>query len=604
MATQKVTPIHDPRMHTMKAEEFRPNMPLVQLRESDLNPRKHYNQYKLEELAESIRTRGIITPLLARPVKGGMHEIAAGHRRFRAAQLAGLQWAPVRIMDLDDDAFLEVVSIENLQREDIHPLEEGDGFRELLKRNGYDVATLADKIGKPQPYVRGRLELADLVPVVRESFLQDAITIGHARLISRLDPAKQEDALRSCFQTWGDRTLIPVKDFRRQLLHNQGADLSKAPFSLDDVTLKRDAGACATCPKCTGVQRSLLADDTGEQTCLDRGCYDRKVQAHVAALTASGFVQISHAHKPPQGAIGFNDYVEAVPPTDEIEDIKAQIESVSEDLNVSLTPQEIMKLDSELKQLYAELKELESQTGECPHMEKGVYVDGVHQLGNTLNICRNADCPVHGKDLSNALDIQQRQAKADKGHDKWEIERQQKEAERKLNAKARKRAWEALLSAMGPTPKVDRFFLQVVAQGLYHRFNEDFCKAFGIEWEKGDQEREKGRAWTETATDSQLIRAILAAAFWEPGLQEYFDPNYSGKEIWRSFCTGLAKFGTSFEKIEKQVKAEMAEQSKVKSTKKSTAKPAAKKKASKPTASKSSKMAAAGDDDDYEEGEE
>lgn len=600
MATQEVTALPNPPKFNMKAEEFRPNMPLAKLRESDLNPRKHYNQHKLEELAESIRTRGVITPLLARPVKGGMHEIAAGHRRFRAAQLAGLQWAPVRIMDLDDDAFLEVVSIENLQREDIHPLEEGDGFRELLKRNGYDVHVLADKIGKSEAYVRGRLELCDLIPVVRQSFLDDNITIGHARLISRLNPDKQEEALQQCFEDrWynGNRSepeLVSLREFRHWLKGTAGADLSKAPFTLDDIVAA--IGPCTACPKCTGVQRSLLADDTSEQLCLDRPCYDKKVQSHIQGVIADGYVQITHTGKKQDGVLSFDDYVEAEAPIEQIDEVKGQIEYLENDPDERAQP----GAEKELANLRQELAELEADNGQCPHMENAVHIDG-RNLGQTIAICRNPECPKHGKDLQNGLEVSRSKSHSGSSSDEWKKQQAKAEEKRKIHAKARKRAWEALLSAMGPSPKVDRFFLQAVAHGLYHRFNEDFCKAFGIDWKKGDSAREKGKAWTETATDAQLIRAILAAAFWEPGLQEYFNVEYSGKDIWQMFCTGLAKYGTSFEKIEKQVKAEIAEQAKAKA-----AKPA-KKKADTPTTpkpAKSSKMAAAGDGDEDGEGEE
>lgn len=582
------------------AERFE-MLPLSQLRESPLNPRKRFNPHRLEELAASIAERGVITPLIVREIHGTrigsngkpLYEIAAGHRRFRAAMSRGLQPLPCRILDLTDAQFLEIVSIENLQREDIHPLEEADGFRELLKRNGYDVAVLADKIGKTEAYVRGRLALCDLIPVVRESFLQDNITIGHARLISRLDPDRQEDALRLCFENRyiggkAEPQLISVAEFRAELKSSQGADLSQAPFLLDSEI--GGIGPCTACPKCTGVQRSLLADDTGEQTCLDRPCYDRKVQAHIKALTASGFVQISHTGKPPEGALGYNDYVEAMPPTDQIEGIKADIEFLKSDEDERSQP----GAKEELEHLKKELAELEADTGECPHVENAVYVDGRTQTGKTIKICRNPSCPVHGSDLDHGHQVARSQAKAATDIDQWQIERQKHEAERKIKAKARKRAWEALLSAMGPTPKIDRFILQAIAHGFYHRFNEDFCRAFGIDWQKGDLARHKGKAWTETATDSQLIRAIVAAAFWEPGLQEFFDAQHTNRDIWQMFCEGLKRHGTSYEQIEKQVRAELAADEKKKR------RPKADKPAPTKQAAKSNKMAAAGDDEDEE----
>jgi ParB/RepB/Spo0J family partition protein len=611
MATQKVTPIHDPRMHTMKAEEFRPNMPLVQLRESDLNPRKHYNQYKLEELAESIRTRGIITPLLARPVKGGMHEIAAGHRRFRAAQLAGLQWAPVRIMDLDDDAFLEVVSIENLQREDIHPLEEGDGFRELLKRNGYDVATLADKIGKPQPYVRGRLELADLVPVVRESFLQDAITIGHARLISRLDPAKQEDALRSCFQTWGDRTLIPVKDFRRQLLHNQGADLSKAPFSLDDVTLKRDAGACTTCPKCTGVQRSLLADDTGEQTCMDRGCYSQKINAFVQRQTASGLIAISTRYpgqEIPNGVASRAEYVEVEP--EESEYLEEEIASLEEELRSDELDTDREATVKQLAQTKKTLDEIKAQPWQCEYAEKAVIVHTIgDEMGAEKLICRNNSCPIHGQELKRSTKINDHSGSGTIERsftDIWQEKR--KNLEDKIKIEARREVTRQVYENCPRKP--DLASLNAIAERMRERIGHDITAELITHVLKIEAPKSKYVTGVDTYAP---LKKLLADAFEDQGALWRLivlmtittaPSGFGGNDELKALAIA---YGVNEKAITKQIGDPLIEKFnklKANAKKKADTQPAAKKKASKPEPAKSSKMAAAGDDDDYEEGEE
>jgi ParB/RepB/Spo0J family partition protein len=619
MATQKVTPIHDPRMHPMKAEEFRPNMPLVQLRESDLNPRKHYNQHKLEELAESIRTRGIITPLLARPVKGGMHEIAAGHRRFRAAKLAGLQWAPVRIMDLDDDAFLEVVSIENLQREDIHPLEEGDGYRELLRtgryananKDGYDVATLADKIGKTEGYVRGRLELADLVPVVRESFLRDAITIGHARLISRLDPEKQEDALRSCFQTWGNRTLIPVKDFRRQLLHNQGADLSKAPFSLDDVTLKRDAGACTTCPKCTGVQRSLLADDTGEQTCMDRGCYSQKVNAFVQRQTASGLIAISTRYpgqEIPNGVASRAEYVEVEPP--ETEHLDEEIASLEAELRSDqLDTQDRKQTEKQLKDTRKELAQIQAEQWECTHTEKAIVVHSFENdpIGQEKLICRNAQCQIHGPDLRSTSARGSSGGTIERSFTEiWQEKR--KNLDDKIKIEARREVTRQVYENCPRKP--DLASLNAIAERMRERIGHDITAELITHVLKIEAPKSKYGTGVDTYAP---LKKLLADAFEDQGALWRLivlmtittaPSGFGGNDELKALAIA---YGVNEKAITKQIGDPLIEKFnklKANAKKKADTQPAAKKKASKPEPAKSSKMAAAGDDDDYEEGEE
>lgn len=169
---------------------------LADLRESPHNPRKHFDPAKLGELAESIRKSGILTPLLVRPLaQDGVFEIAAGHRRFRAAQLAGVDEVPCVVRELDETTFLEVITIENLQREDVHPLEEADGFRSLITELRYDVATIADRVGRSHAYVYDRLRLLSLVDEARTLFFDGKITTGHAILLARIAPDDQRRAI-------------------------------------------------------------------------------------------------------------------------------------------------------------------------------------------------------------------------------------------------------------------------------------------------------------------------------------------------------------------------------------------------------------------------
>ena len=125
------------------------NVPLAELVESSTNPRKTFDDERLEELAESIRSKGVLSPLLARKVNGHF-EIVSGARRYRAAQRAGLREVPVRIVAPNDEEALETQIIENIQRADVHPFEEAQGFRALLEREGagYTVEKIAARTGK------------------------------------------------------------------------------------------------------------------------------------------------------------------------------------------------------------------------------------------------------------------------------------------------------------------------------------------------------------------------------------------------------------------------------------------------------------------------
>jgi ParB family chromosome partitioning protein len=187
-------------MTTEIQSEYR-NLSLASHTESALNPPRSFDEAALNELAESIKTQGVLAPLVVRPV--GQHfEIVAGARRYRAAHLAGLETAPVRIVELTDAQALETSIVENFQRRDVHPLEEASGFAALLRLEEpkYSVEQIAAKCAKSASYVLTRVRLTELVPAVTEAFLKDEIGTGHALLLAKLQSAQEEEALTACYQ--------------------------------------------------------------------------------------------------------------------------------------------------------------------------------------------------------------------------------------------------------------------------------------------------------------------------------------------------------------------------------------------------------------------
>ena len=203
---------------------------------SPLNPRKHFDKAKLEELAASIRVKGIIEPLVGRliPGRGGEDriEIVAGERRYRAAKIAELELIPIIIRELTDLEVLELMAIENGQRDDLHPLEEADGFLALMKLDpAYTPKAIAAKIGKSERYVQQRLQLGRLQPEVKTSFLEDHLTAGHADLMTRLGADDQRAALKACFHNlFGEdkeRGCISVRKLNEWITHNVRMRLSK-----------------------------------------------------------------------------------------------------------------------------------------------------------------------------------------------------------------------------------------------------------------------------------------------------------------------------------------------------------------------------------------
>ena len=155
-------------------------------------PRKHFDEATLSELADSIREYGVIEPLIVRPVDKDTYELVAGERRFRAGVQAGLHSIPAVVRVLDDRQSLEVALVENLQREDIRPLECAQAYRRLIDEFGLTQEEVAERVGKKRPTITNTLRLLNLPPKILESLDKDEITEGHARaLLSVLDPDAQ-----------------------------------------------------------------------------------------------------------------------------------------------------------------------------------------------------------------------------------------------------------------------------------------------------------------------------------------------------------------------------------------------------------------------------
>jgi len=291
----------------INATEYR-NVSLSLLNVSRTNPRRTFEDAALKELAESIKTQGVLSPLLVRPLTENGFEIVFGERRYRAAQLAGQDTVPVRIRQMSDAEALEAQLVENLIRAEIHPMEEAQGFRALLalEEPKYSIEQIAAKVGKSPMFVASRLKLTDLVPAAVEAFYADEIGVGHALLLAKLPADQQEQALSACFKEVFNgsqrpaRILLPVRNLQFWIDANILLVLKDAPFNKRDAQLVPSAGSCADCPKRTGHNKLLFGDDLGKQgdRCTDPTCYQAKVQAHVAATVAARpqLVQISTAY--------------------------------------------------------------------------------------------------------------------------------------------------------------------------------------------------------------------------------------------------------------------------------------------------------------------
>ena len=164
------------------AEHEDQKLPIAQVKPNPNQPRTHFDESALAELAESIRENGVLQPLLVRK-KGRNYEIIAGERRYQASKLAGLDEVPVIIKDVDDQKMMELALIENLQRSDLNPIEEAKGYQQLIKKSKMTQEALAKAVSKSRSSITNSLRLLDLPEEVQQFLFEGKMTAGHARAI-------------------------------------------------------------------------------------------------------------------------------------------------------------------------------------------------------------------------------------------------------------------------------------------------------------------------------------------------------------------------------------------------------------------------------------
>ena len=170
------------------------SLPLQKVEPNPRQPRRVFDEEELQSLADSIAEHGIVQPLAVRDEGNGYYMIIAGERRWRAARLAGLQEVPVVVLDADDRTVMELALVENLQRQDLNPMEEAEGYRVLMEEYGLTQEQTADRVGKSRSAVANALRLLALPDEVRELVENGALSAGHARAILSLPSEKLQRA--------------------------------------------------------------------------------------------------------------------------------------------------------------------------------------------------------------------------------------------------------------------------------------------------------------------------------------------------------------------------------------------------------------------------
>lgn len=164
-------------------------LPLDEIRPGKFQPREHFDEKALMELTESIRRNGVVQPILVRQAADGKYEIIAGERRWRAAGMAGQRSIPVILRSFDDKKTMEIALVENVQREDLNPLEEAAGYLRLLREYDYTQEELASTVNKSRSHIANLLRLLDLPAEIRQFLMEDKLTMGHARALSGVPDA-------------------------------------------------------------------------------------------------------------------------------------------------------------------------------------------------------------------------------------------------------------------------------------------------------------------------------------------------------------------------------------------------------------------------------
>ncbi len=255
------------------------NIKITELKESKINPRgREFSGPEFDDLVASIKEKGVLVPIIVRQTSKSDHsaayEIVAGARRFRAAKIAGLEEIPATIQQLTDFEAREVQIIENLHREGIHPLEEGEAYRKLIEESKYEIKSVAAKVGKSETYVRQRLFLTNLIEKVAGYYRAGKVNDGQAVVIARLSPGNQEIVMKEISdRSWRLNSLKDLENFIKEKIYSP---MEFQPW-LKTPELKLVVGKCIEC-------QPMNADLFGEakpDKCNNLKCWMRKMSVYI-----------------------------------------------------------------------------------------------------------------------------------------------------------------------------------------------------------------------------------------------------------------------------------------------------------------------------------
>ena len=251
---------------------------------SPTNPRKTYSIPELEDLARSIRDHGLINPITVRPVYNDVHpnirswyEVVAGNRRFKAAQIADMEFVPCIVRELSDDQVLDIQIDENLHRQDVPPLEEADAFKSLLDAKRISINELSARLNKSAAYIYRRIKLTNLSDKYRPHLQSGALPVTTAEIFASYPQEAQDVIYKNVCYTEGERVIFyDSRNVRSRLEQQTCTNLKKAIWPLDHANMQPGLQACSTCEKNTAVATLLFPDGADAPRCTDKACWNLK----------------------------------------------------------------------------------------------------------------------------------------------------------------------------------------------------------------------------------------------------------------------------------------------------------------------------------------
>lgn len=515
-----------------------------------LDPRPNNTRGKITkesvlEMMQSIKENGFTTPLLVRPLNG-RYEIVDGERRWRAAKFLKLADVPVTIEAMTDEEADYKAAIANLQRENLHPLNEAMEFRGLVDKANGDVAAVARKLGKSEKYIVRRLPLADLTESAQHDFRHGLIGAEHAMELARLPQEAQPAALDACYQSvWTPQGHKPNKEaparhasaLKSWVEQHILLDLADAPFKLDDARLREDGRTCVDCPQRTGTNPTLFDDlASKEDTCVNRQCFNGKMQAFVRIEARR--IAPKNSEKPaPMLAPYYNYQPEPDAPAD----------------------QEVLRREN--------FSAIPTAKEKCANAERGVWVGG-GAVGKPAWFCRNPECPDH----AGATHSSRNGGSSGGSHTVPPADRKKKNARKqeifdiKVAEETRRRVFPEVLKDFDASLSLkDR---QSAALAFLDRIPSDHVKVIYqvMRWEykdaltSPDKRAKKVMALIEALDETDLARFMMLMSFIHLGTGPYFKADhYADNLIKQDDVEALATaHGVNYGLIDAQIRLELS----------------------------------------------